>query len=91
MDAQKIIDIVGKVIQVASQFVPASTGGGLVGAAGDLVKTGTDMAPFAEMIYDHLINKKAISQKDLDALDAKLAAQSARIQAQLPPEQDDDI
>lgn len=91
MDAQKIIDMVGKVIQVASQFVPAGSGSGAVGAASDLVKTGSDMAPFAEMIWDHLINKKVITQKDLDALDTRLRAQSARIQAPLPPKMDDDI
>lgn len=91
MDAQKIIDVIGRVMQVASQFVPTGSGSGVTGAASDLVKTGSEMAPYAQMIWDHLINKKVVTQADIDNLDAKLAAQSARIQAPIPPEQEDDV
>lgn len=91
MDAQKIIDAIGKVMQVASQFVPSLGGSGVAGSASDLIKTGSEMAPFAKLIWDHLVNKKVVTQADLDDLDAKLAALSARIQAPLPPEQDDDV
>lgn len=79
MDIGSIVSVIGNVIKTAVDLTPG------------VIKTVEDAAPFAELIWDHLVNKKVITQSDLNDLDAKLAALSARIQAELPPEQADDI
>jgi len=56
-----------------------------------VIKAEQVIAPIAQALWDHLVNKKVITQTDLDALNAQLAATSARIQAPLPPEQTDDV
>lgn len=79
MDIASIVGIIGSVIKTAVDLTPG------------VIKTVEDAAPFAELIWDHLVNKKVITQADLDSLDAKLAALSARIQAELAPEKPDDV
>ncbi len=79
MDAIAILNLIGTVIKTAVDLTPS------------VIKTVEDAEPFAKLIWDHLVNKKVITQADLDELDTKLAALSARIQADIPPEQDDDV
>ncbi len=55
------------------------------------IKTEQVIAPLAQGIWDHLVNKKVIVQADLDALSAQSAALSVQIQGPLPPEQPDDV
>ena len=66
-----------------------------LGAAVELAPTAIKLeqvvAPLAQGIWDHLVNKKVIVQTDLDALNAQIADLSARIQAPLPDEQPDDV
>lgn len=79
MDAQAIITLIGTVIKTAVDLTPS------------VIKTVQDAEPFAKAIWDDLVNKKTITPEDMAALEAKLAALSARLQDPLPPEQPDDI
>lgn len=67
----------------------------VLGTAVELAPTAIKLeqviAPLAQGIWDHLVNKKVITQSDLDALQAQSTALSASIQAPLPPEQPDDV
>ncbi len=67
----------------------------VIGAAVELapqaIKLEQVVAPLAQGLWDHLVNKKVITQTDLDALQTQVADLSARIQAPLPPEQPDDV
>lgn len=74
----------------------------ITGALTSVLKTVVDLAPaaisaervlepVAKLIWNHLINKKVVTQEDLNDLDSQIKALSARIQAELPPEQPDDI
>ncbi len=56
-----------------------------------VVKVEQIAAPLAKSIWDHLVNKKVITQADLDALNMQTSDLSKRIQAAIPPEQDDDV
>ena len=67
----------------------------VIGTAVELAPTAIKLeqviAPLAQGIWEHLVNKKVITQADLDALQTQSAALSAQIQAPLPPEQPDDV
>jgi hypothetical protein len=65
--------------------------GAVVTLAPDVIKLEQITAPLAEGIWNHLVNKKVITQADLDALNAQVGSLSARIQAPLPQEQPDDV
>ena len=79
MNAAAIIAIIEEVLGAAVTLAPT------------VIKLEQVIQPLAIGIWDHLVNKKVITQADLDALSAQIAATSARIQAPLPPEQDDDV
>jgi hypothetical protein len=79
MNAAAIIAIIEEVIGTAVTLAPTA------------IKLEQVIEPLAKGIWDHLVNKKVITQADLDALKTQIAATSARIQAPLPPEQDDDV
>jgi hypothetical protein len=79
METAAIIAIIEQVIGAAVTLAPQA------------IKLEQVIEPLAKGIWDHLVNKKVITQADLDALSAQIAATSARIQAPLPPEQDDDV
>lgn len=79
MDALSIINIIAQVVKTAADLGPV------------IIKDVEDATPFAEAIYNHLVNKKPITQSDLDALDARIANLSEQLQAPLPPEQPDDV
>jgi len=79
MNAAAIIAIIEEVLGAAVTLAPTA------------IKLEQVIQPLAVGIWDHLVNKKVITQADLDALSAQIAATSARIQAPLPPEQDDDV
>ena len=68
---------------------------GVLGAAVELapsaIKLEEIVQPLALGIWDHLVNKKVITQADIDALNAQIVATSNRIQAPIPPEQADDV
>lgn len=79
MNAAAIIALVEEVLGAAVTLAPTA------------IKLEQVIEPLAQGIWDHLINKKVITQADLDALSAQIAATSARIQAPLQPEQPDDV
>lgn len=79
MNAAAIIALVEEVLGAAVTLAPTA------------IKLEQVIEPLAQGIWDHLINKKVITQADLDALSAQIAATSARIQAPLSPEQPDDV
>lgn len=79
MDAIAILNLIGTVIKTAVDLTPS------------VIKTVEDAEPFAKLIWDHLVNKKVITQADLDALNMQTSDLSKRIQAAIPPEQDDDV
>lgn len=79
MNVISIIGLIGTVIKTAVDLTPA------------VIKTVEDAEPFAKAIWDNLVNKKVISQSDLDTLEAQLAALSAQLQAPLPPADDQDV
>ena len=70
MDPLTIIAAISSVIKIA-------------GAAASL---GKDIAPYAQAIYDNLINGKEVTQDDIDALAAEVDAMHVEIQQPLPPE-----
>lgn len=79
MDAADIIKLVGTVIKTAVDLTPS------------VIKTVQDAEPFALTIWNNLVNKKVITPADLDLLAAQLTALSARLQAPLPPADDQDV
>jgi len=79
MNAAAIIAIIEEVLGAAVTLAPTA------------IKLEQVIQPLAVGIWDHLVNKKVITQADLDALSAQIAATSARIQAPLSPAQDDDV
>jgi hypothetical protein len=79
MNPAAIIAAIEGVISTAVELAPVA------------VKLEQVVAPLAQGLWDHLVNKKVIVQADLDAVAAQVADLSARIQAPLPPEQPDDV
>ncbi len=79
MNPAAIIAAIEAVISTAVELAPAA------------LKLEQVVAPLAQSIWDHLVNKKVVTQTDIDALGAQVADLSARIQAPLPPEQPDDV
>jgi len=79
MNSAAIIAIIEKVLGAAVTLAPTA------------IKLEQVIQPLAIGIWDHLVNKKMVTQADLDALSAQIAATSARIQSAIPPEQDDDV
>jgi hypothetical protein len=79
MEAAAIITLIEQVLGAAVTLAPSA------------IKLEQVIQPLAQGIWDHLVNKKVISQADLDALNAQIASLSASIQAPLPPEQPDDV
>lgn len=79
MNAAQIIAAIEAVLGTAVELAPT------------VIKLEQVIGPLALGIWDHLVNKKVITQADLDALNAQIAALSARIQAPIPPEQPDDV
>jgi len=79
MNAAAIIAIIEQVLGAAVTLAPTA------------IKLEQVIQPLAVGIWDHLVNKKVITQADLDALSAQIAATSAHIQVAIPPEQNDDV
>lgn len=65
--------------------------GAAITVATEAVKFGADVAPYAKAIWDHVINKKVVTQADLDDLATNISALRARLHAPLPPETEDDV
>jgi hypothetical protein len=79
MNSAAIIAIIEEVLGAAVTLAPQA------------IKLEQVIQPLALGIWDHLVNKKVITSADLDALKAQIAATSARIQAPLPPADDQDV
>lgn len=79
MNPAAIIAAIEAVISTAVELAPAA------------IKLEQVVEPLARGIWDHLVNKKVVTQADLDTLSGQVADLSARIQAPLPPEQPDDV
>lgn len=79
MDVGAILAVISTVIKTAVDLGPS------------VIKLEQDAEPFALLIWDKLVNKKVITPQDIMALEAKLTALSAQLQAPLPPEQPDDV
>jgi hypothetical protein len=79
MDPLSIISGIEAALNLAVELAPTA------------IKAEQVIAPIAQALWDHIVNKKVITQADLDALNAQLAATSARIQAPIPAEQPDDV
>lgn len=79
MDPATIIALIGTVIKTAVDLTPS------------VIKTVQDAEPFAVTIWNNLVNKKVITQADLDTLAAELTALSIQLQEPLPPAQPDDV
>jgi hypothetical protein len=79
MNSAAIIAIIEEVLGAAVTLAPQA------------IKLEQVIQPLAQSVWDNLVNKKVITQADLDAVNAQIAATSARIQAPLPPEQPDDV
>ena len=79
MNAAAIIAIIEEVLGAAVTLAPTA------------IKMEQVIEPLAKGIWDHLVNKKVVTQADLNALSAQISATSARIQAIIPPEQNDDV
>lgn len=73
MNASAIIDLISKVIQTAVSVGPT------------VIQTVEDAAPFAKAIYDNLVSGTAVTQAQLDALEARLTELSDELQQPLPP------
>jgi HAMP domain-containing protein len=79
MNSAAIIAIIEEVLGAAVTLAPSA------------IKLEQVIQPLAQGLWDHLVNKKVITQDDIDALKGQIAATSSRIQAPLPPAQDDDV
>ncbi len=79
MDTAAIITLIATVVKEAVDIGPS------------VIATVEDATPYAKLVWDHLVNKKVITEADLANLEAGLAATSAKIQADLPAQQDDDV
>jgi hypothetical protein len=79
MDPVAIIGAIEAALNMAVELAPTA------------IKAEQVIAPIAQALWDHIVNKKVVTQTDLDALNAQLSATSARIQGSLPPEQSDDV
>ena len=79
MNAAAIIAIIEEVLGAAITLAPTA------------IKLEQVIQPLALGIWDHLVNKKVITADDIAALSAQITATSERIQAPLPPAQDDDV
>ncbi len=75
MNADQVINLIGQVITVATKAM----------------ELGADVKPFAEAIYNDLVNKKTISQSDLAALRKKIAELEARALSPVPPAEPDEL
>jgi hypothetical protein len=51
-----------------------------------LIQAGKDAAPVAKLIYDTFIDKKEVTQAELEAFQAETDRLSEELQAPLPPE-----
>lgn len=74
MDATAIISLVSTLIKTAVDLGPT------------VIKGVQDAEPFAKALYDTLIKGKAISQDQLDELEARIDDLAAQLQEPLPPE-----
>lgn len=72
MDAAAIILLISKVINTAVQIGPT------------VIETVEDAIPFGKLIYDNLVSGKPVTQAQMDALDAQIAALSNELQQPLP-------
>jgi hypothetical protein len=79
MNSAAIIAIIEEVLGAAVTLAPTA------------IKLEQVIQPLALGLWDHLVNKKVVTQTDIDALKAQILATSARIQAPIQPEQDDDV
>jgi hypothetical protein len=57
----------------------------------DAIKLEQSVEPFAKAIFDHVVNKKVVTAADLTALKDATEQLRARLQAPLPPEDDQDV
>lgn len=73
MSAVAIIEIVAKIISTAIAVGPT------------VIKTVEDAKPFAKLIYDQIINKKEVTQDELDELERQLKILSDQLQLPLDP------
>lgn len=74
MNTQAILDSIAKIIQIAVQAGPT------------VVQTVEDAAPFAKAIYDHLVAGHAVTQAQIDALEAEVDALAEEVLQPLPPD-----
>lgn len=74
MTAAAIIALIAEVIATAVKVGPT------------VIKAAQDAQPFAKLIYDQIVNKKDVSQEELDELHAKLKILSDQFQLPLDPE-----
>lgn len=72
MDAAAIILLISKVINTAVQIGPT------------VIETVEDAIPFGKLIYENLVSGKPVTQAQMDALDAQIAALSNELQQPLP-------
>ena len=75
MDVAKTLELINKTIEL--------------GAAA--IKLGHDASPFALALWNNVVNKKVVNQVDLELLDSQITALSNRLQAPLPPEDEQDV
>lgn len=74
MDAAAIIALIAQIIDTAIKVGPTVIG------------TIEDATPFAEAIYNNLIAGKAVTQADMDSLQADIDALVAEVLEPLPPD-----
>lgn len=79
MNPAAIIAVIEAILNTAVELAPTA------------IKLEQVIEPLAKGIWDHLVNKKVVTQADIDALMNQSAMLSAQIQAPLPPEQPDDV
>lgn len=65
--------------------------GTVITAATEAVKLGAEVAPYAQIIYDDIVNKKTVTAADQAVVEAKVEALTQSILAALPPADDQDI
>jgi hypothetical protein len=74
MNPVTIIAAIESILQTVVTLAPSITAGF------------TSLTPIAESIYNNLVNGAAITQAQLDALEAQVDAAAAAIQNPLPPD-----
>jgi len=75
MDVEKTLELIQKAIELGSTAI----------------KLGHDATPFALALWNNVVNKKIITTADLEILDRQLTTLSNRLQAPLPPADDQDV